>query len=383
MYGRDGMRFANDRQLRPIKSRHPNLSDSQIRAALLYVPHEARSKLMNMSDEDRYNFLCDEHKLDVLLSLVASQDILTNAVTTDDLEDYVKSYWGVEIADLGGLDTEAMRDTFIQMLKVFLDFPVLVGRVEQIVQYYMYKDDLAWCELADHPSKTVITFNTFYYTDVISVETAYKNLEEDFNAPYGTSYTSVGVHELGHALSAYLTWVHHNDELEYATKHDWIDGVTASKIVDKALMSTELCAAADYVDSKLSSEATLFFENTRKRDIKMALFSSLSRYSLYVDKWKIDKEIIAEAFADWYTNYEKAHPLSMNIRRVFMETLSKPNSRIGRGVLPRFIAEHYQIHIENNPFDEIIGVKEDAPEWAKEEFKKWKKRRDGETDERI
>lgn len=110
-------------------------------------------------------------------------------------------------------------------------------------------------------------------------------------------------------------------------------------------------------------------------------------------------EAVAEAFVDWYANGENAMTLSEEIMRIvrkfYMEVsvlsadrdaVNSNSGEKGRRITPRFLKEGWalyeggdyevktlkgrKIRYEKDGFD-FIGVKPDAPDWAKEEYKMW------------
>ena len=126
----------------------------------------------------------------------------------------------------------------------------------------------------------------------------------------------------------------------------------------------------------------------------MLKIQTISRYSAT----RNGAEAIAEAFADYYANKQNSKSLSLELMKIIknyyekvchMNESSKDvtiSSVKSRGVTPRFLLEGYalyaggdyytgtlkgrQIKIKNTGFD-FIGVKPDAPDWAKKEYEEW------------
>jgi len=135
-------------------------------------------------------------------------------------------------------------------------------------------------------------------------------------------------------------------------------------------------------------------------------------HSIGYDEYKIDKiqtisvyaarngaEAVAEAFTDWYANGDNAKTLSKSIMQIVKkyckeEKLMINNTQLvdtstaekARKTTPRFYLEGWalyeggdytvgilkgrEIRVKKTGFN-FIGVKPDAPEWAKQEYEEW------------
>lgn len=117
--------------------------------------------------------------------------------------------------------------------------------------------------------------------------------------PKNTSLESIGCHETAHALESVLIELNKSYEYEWQRITAWNRCTEAKAIVSQACKNVKKTA---YGKGKKNAE----------------LKESISRYAT-----KNDSETMAEAFADVYANGGNANPLSIEIRRLTLETYKR------------------------------------------------------------
>lgn len=113
------------------------------------------------------------------------------------------------------------------------------------------------------------------------------------------SISSVGAHETGHAVERLLIDLNTSYDYEFQRTLAWNDGTEAKLIVRQAVKNIK---------------QTAYGKGKKKVD----LIKSISGYAN-----KSEQEVLAESFADVYANGNYANPLSIEIKRIVLETYKK------------------------------------------------------------
>lgn len=219
----------------------------------------------------------------------------------DELEKYLNKNLGIKTItdEIRKLDLKAIKGTCKSMEKVYNDFPMLKNYVSEL---YTSPSGIMSCAPVDNYNGVKISFNPKYYNkiDVIIEEynkcTIIKDTGHTFH-PRSTTYEISGVHELGHAVEAYL--INNMPELEYDFQKTmcWNDCTIAKNIVSQACKNAK----------------------------KLPEGKGLKNYNLKVNiseyTFDSDSECMAEAFADYYGNGDKASILSKEIMKIVKEMI--------------------------------------------------------------
>lgn len=229
-------------------------------------------------------------------SSVTDRVSIHDCETMSEWGDALKHDWGVENLNkkLNDLDFDALKQTSIEMDKVFKEFPQLKGQVN-----FISADKAGWMN-TQFDGKTIgINFN-----ETLFKPSAINNLKENYiysvqtkYHPVGTNLYHTGTHELGHAVEAYI--IKNQSFNSMHALEDWGSCETAQNIVSRACRSAK----------KLPSGKG--FKNGE-------LKQQISRYTL-----ESPSETIAEAFADYFANEKKAQVLSKEIIRIMKEDIKE------------------------------------------------------------
>lgn len=144
-----------------------------------------------------------------------------------------------------------------------------------------------------------ITFNPEYYSDSNTLSGV---CSEQSSIGYwvpNSSPESIGVHEAAHGVEWAIIQANQEYETDTQRIRAWNECSEASRIVSEAVYNVQ---STTYGSSKTPRE----------------LIKEISGYAQ-----SNDSETMAEAFADVYANGSNAKPLSIEIRRIAQQTLSK------------------------------------------------------------
>jgi len=275
---------------------------------------------------------------------------LAEANTLEKLTCYAKKVWGVKTVDLSGLDPLAVKETFIEMDRVFKEFRVLYGYISKIIvedlrtEYLkannLRSEDFMQCVPEDDMLSVVIKFDAYIYKDKDYVFTEYEVTKQKKHAPKGSNYAHVGAHDLGHAVEAVLTKL--SQSKDYLLIKDWNESRVLMNILDVVF---------DGCVDRMSKLREI------SRDIEEGI-----------------GETIGEVFADYYANGISANKSSIDImneikRRINMKESVMPK---GKRMLPRFVIEGYAVYGDgkDTPFG-IVDVKPNSPDWVIDDYKNW------------
>lgn len=180
------------------------------------------------------------------------------------------------------IDKLALKNILENMEKVYKDFPQVKGKIKKIKEI-----EHPYGAMNIQPQKDgtyIIEINKKFFKDEKLIKEVYeKDIKAGFH-PKGT-YKDMGIHELGHGvLHQIITKVNKNSINAIAT--DWNNNITSDKILNMA------------------------FDKLQVNDIiqKNILINNISQYAT-----KSSSETIAEAFADYYANKDKARLLSRTL----------------------------------------------------------------------
>lgn len=178
----------------------------------------------------------------------------------------------------------ALIQNLLNGKKVIKDFPIINNKIKNI-KIRNNKD----YSMAIKPLTNASGFNLYINKDVFktikSARQEYEKLIELGEAPKGTSYKDILIHELGHGVTYEIIKKKYNGDLSLID-NDWCNSITSTEIVNKALKNI---GVIDYKD-------------------KYKTISNLSTYSL-----DNASETIGEAFIDYYSNGSKSQKISKKI----------------------------------------------------------------------
>ena len=199
------------------------------------------------------------------------------------LEKEVISNYNISKAKLKGIDRKVLINILDNMKQVYSDFPQIKGKIKQI-------------EVIEHPNggmniepdlkdgKYIIQINRNFFDNENTIQKQYLEAIKTGFHPKGTTYKDMGNHELGHSATFEIIKSKYRDEK--AIVFDWNNDITAKEIVNQAFMNLG-------INDKLT---------------KKMLRNNISIYAR-----KQYSETIGEAFADYYSNKNKANILSKEI----------------------------------------------------------------------
>lgn len=186
--------------------------------------------------------------------------------------------------ELNRIDKIALLSNLNRMEKVFKDFPILKGKS---IKYKVIKEN-------DNSAMAIRPTKKGYVLE-INENIFNKNIKEFYNFgtkrhdnPKGTSYKDIGIHEAGHMVSFEIIRKTNKENLR-AMQFDYDNNLTTNNIVEKAFNNLKI------YDS-IQKEKTI---------------KGVSNYAL-----TDSSETIAEAFADYYSNKEKANTFSKEIIKI-------------------------------------------------------------------
>lgn len=226
--------------------------------------------------------------------IIKEKNSMKQVSNFNELREYLDDNLGIKILaeDIKKLNFEAIKNTCESMEKVYNDFPQLNGFVNEL---YTSKIGIMSCAPTDSKfNNAKISFNPFYYEKKNKIEEAYlKDASNGFH-PKGTTYEISGVHELGHAVEAYLI---QKEQVGVLSSNYWNECTIAQSIVSDACKNAK----------KLPQGKGLK---------NVELKNNISGYAL-----NDASECMAEAFSDYYGNGENASILSKEIMIIVKEMM--------------------------------------------------------------
>ncbi len=186
--------------------------------------------------------------------------------------------------DLNKINRIALLQNINKMEIVYKDFSILK---DKSIKYKVIKanDNSA---MAVRPNKKgyVLEINENIFNS--NIKSFYANGTKQNVNVKGTTYKDIGIHETGHMVAFEIIKKINNGNLK-AMSFDYSNNITTNNIVEKAFNNLNIY-------DKIQKEKTI---------------KNISNYAI-VDS----QETIGEAFADYYSNKEKANKLSKEIIRV-------------------------------------------------------------------
>lgn len=221
---------------------------------------------------------------------------------------YLKDNYGFEKVSFG---TKTSLDMAISLVnntkKVYDRYPELKGFVRKFESGAM-KNTYAYFKYGYDKNGNVLTLKTSS-TLMDTVEKAKHHYDKDISKgfhPKGTTYNDIIVHEMGHAIDAYIT-----------AKRAGITNIKHDKISKEEMKILYQSYSSSPASTDIINQA---FNNLGIAEIKdkAATIKNLSRYAL-----QSRKETLAEAFADAMANGDNAQPLSKEILKLIDKEMNK------------------------------------------------------------
>lgn len=176
----------------------------------------------------------------------------------------------------------ALLKNINNMKKVFKDFPILKNRD---IKYKVVREnnDLAMAVKPTTKKGYILQINSNVFNK--NIKEVYNVGVEQHESPKGTTYKDIGIHEAGHMASFEIIRKINKNNLN-AMSFDYDNNITTDNIVQKAFNNLKIY-------------------DTIKQE---KAIRNISNYAM-----TDSSETIAEAFADYYCNKEKANVLSKQI----------------------------------------------------------------------
>ena len=208
-----------------------------------------------------------------------------------EMSSYLNDKYKIKVDDsIKSLDFAKCRDTVNGIESLFSDFPELKDNIKEIATH---NEGVMCCDGAG------IYFNPFYFKNDYDLSSKCKELSNSGWWVKNASISSVGAHETGHAVERLLIDLNTSYDYEFQRTLAWNDGTEAKLIVRQAVKNIK---------------QTAYGKGKKKVD----LIKSISGYAN-----KSEQEVLAESFADVYANGNYANPLSIEIKRIVLETYKK------------------------------------------------------------
>lgn len=210
----------------------------------------------------------------------------------NEMEKYFDSKYKISIdKSVFELDFENVKSSLYGVETMFEDFPELKEKLKKVTTS---KSGVMACGLDGN-----ITFNPVYFNKGYDLEKIFKKqIKMGFWVKNATP-ESTGFHEAAHAVEGILIDLNKSYEYEFQKIFAWNKCEEAKRIVSQACKNIK---KTTYGKGKKNAE----------------LIGSISRYAQ-----KDQSETMAEAFADIFANGENASPLSLEIKRLTIETYKK------------------------------------------------------------
>lgn len=187
--------------------------------------------------------------------------------------------------ELRKINRIALLENLNRMERVFKDFPMIKDRK---IKYKVVKrnDNSAMAVTPTKKGNYILEINENVFDS--NIKQFYKEGIKQHTNVKGTTYKDIAIHETGHMASFEIIKKINKNNLQ-SMKFDYDNFITSNNIVEKSFNNLK-------VYDKMQKEK---------------LITNISNYAL-----TNSDETIAEAFADYYSNKEKANILSKEIIRV-------------------------------------------------------------------
>jgi len=270
---------------------------------------------------DGYLITDSESGFEKLYSVKTNLIDLNSVDSLEELSVYAIYTWGVEHVNLTGLDVRAIKETFIQMQRVFDDFPFIKGTLKSV----LHKDMQYMMSFlpVDSMTKGEIYFNSIHYKDISRIEKIYETETLIGGAPVGTKFQHAGIHEMGHlVMLAILNNLHSDSNV---VEEHWLTNIETSKIVDEAYDAlfndvTSVEKLREFVENSegmTSAEVAIIFKKFGRVAGKAMLVAEISSYAT-----EDAHEAIAESFSDVYGNNDLIVSFGQVIGEAFLDFYS-------------------------------------------------------------
>lgn len=225
---------------------------------------------------------------------------VSSAKDMNELVEIVKTRWNIEGFDVDGvhyerieadsfkdLDFGLVKDSFVKMDTVFVDFPELK------------QSKLGFGVLAKRGKEDASIFYGFEdgsmqfsfsrsYTNRVSFENRVRNAARTGDSPAGIEASDIAVHEMGHVIEQSMFYKKHGSYKKGADRHEFSKTIKSEawKAVKKEYAEKGITKVGDAV-------------------LDLSLYATTD-----------SAEMFAEAFADYYANGDNAKPLSKEIVKI-------------------------------------------------------------------
>lgn len=146
-----------------------------------------------------------------------NEKTINNCNTVEEVEDLMKNQNWFRVCEINGktfdtnerikltgCDLESAKSIYATHEKLFSKFPQLKGKLNSIGSMKLGRMTYAQCSFG--LGRGGITVNTLHYSNAAKLAESYMDdLRSGFH-PKGTTYHSIVMHELGHAIDDYLTY---------------------------------------------------------------------------------------------------------------------------------------------------------------------------------
>lgn len=202
-------------------------------------------------------------------------------------EKKIKEKYKIKKVNIKHIDETVLKELLNSMNKVYGDFPNIDGMIKEIKEIDHPNGGLA-VELQKDGTYIMYINKNKFYNNKIPKQLYEKDVKRHFH-PENTTYKDMAIHEAGHiAVTEIIKKLNHKNN--NAIVFDTENNVTVNKILNKALNKIGV-------------------NDIKEKDL---LIRNISGYA-YKER---GQEIIAEAFADYYTNKQNASLLSKKIIEV-------------------------------------------------------------------
>lgn len=137
---------------------------------------------------------------------------LDQCATTEEVETLMKgqgwfyqnaTFNGNDMLSLAGCDVESAKAVYRACDHFFTKLPTLKGELNSINALTLNRGTYAQCHIG--LGRGGVSINTLYYKDAKALEKHYANDVASGWHPANTTYASIVIHEMGHAIDDYLT----------------------------------------------------------------------------------------------------------------------------------------------------------------------------------
>ena len=250
-------------------------------------------KAENYADwKEKYYNVSEKYSDTDLVSKATTFNTINDIDRFEDLTSYCLSRFNITIDDnIKSLDLDAIKQPLIGIENVISEFPEVGKKFSQLTTS---KSGIMSCGLDGK-----ITYNPKYFKVGNNMDETIKTQIDSAWWPKNSSLQSIGCHETAHALEGLLIDLNTNYQYDWEKVIAWNECTEAKKIISQACKNIK---KTEYGKGKKNAE----------------LIRSISGYAS-----KNASETMAEAFADVYANNDNANPLSLEIKKLTVETYNK------------------------------------------------------------